>query len=245
MKKHHLAVAVAVFGLALTGCDAKTDKQAEAELNTPEQKASYGIGLQMGTRFAQDQSVQLDAKAMALGLSDGLGKVDARLDDAALEEAFTALRKISEEKMAELDQKAKEAGVAFLAENAKREGVQTTESGLQYEVIKAAEEGAQQPKQGDVVSVNYVGKLTDGTVFDDSANHGGAIDLPVNEGVIPGWLEALKLMSVGQKIKLFVPSELAYGAESPSPLIPANSVLVFDLELVAVKSAEAPESSAQ
>lgn len=237
MKKHHLAVAVAVMGLALSGCDAKTDKQVEVELATPEQKASYGIGLQMGSRFAQDQSVQLDAKAIAQGLSDGLSNAESKLTDEELEAAFNELRTISEAKIAELNQQAKEAGNKFLTENGTREGVTTTASGLQYEVIKAADEGAQKPKLGDVVSVNYVGKLTDGTVFDDSANHGGAIDLPVNEGVIAGWLEALQLMSVGEKIKLYVPSELAYGAESPSPVIPANSVLVFDLELVAVKSA--------
>lgn len=237
MKKHHLAVAVAVIGLALSGCDAKTDKQAEVELTTPEQKASYGIGLQMGSRFAQDQSVQLDAKAIAQGISDGLAKAESRLSDEELESAFNELRTISENKLTELNKAAKEAGDKFLAENGKREGVTTTASGLQYEVIKAAEEGAQKPKLGDVVSVNYVGKLTDGTVFDDSANHGGAIDLPVNEGVIAGWLEGLQLMGVGEKIKLYVPSDLAYGAESPSPVIPANSVLVFDLELLAVKAA--------
>ena len=94
-------------------------------------------------------------------------------------------------------------------------------------------------QRGDTVSVNYVGKLPDGTVFDDSAKHGGAIELPVNEGVIAGWLEGLQLMQVGEKFRLYVPSELAYGAESPSPVIPANSVLVFDLELLGIKDAAA------
>lgn len=241
MKKHRLAVAVALVGLALVGCDAKTEKSSEVALTTPEQKASYGIGLQMGGRFAQDQSVQLDAQAMALGLSDGLAKKDARLKDEELEAAFTELRKISEAKLEELNKKAQEAGKKFLEENAKRDGVTTTESGLQYEVLKKAEADAAKPKKGEVVSVNYVGKLTDGTVFDDSSAHGGAIDLPVNEGVIAGWLEGLQLMSVGDKFKLFVPSDLAYGAESPSPLIPANSVLVFELELLGIKPAPTAE----
>jgi FKBP-type peptidyl-prolyl cis-trans isomerase FklB len=232
MRKHRLAIAVALVGLALTGCDAKKE-QAEVELKTPEQKASYGIGLQMGGRFAQDQSVQLDAQAIALGLNDGLAKKDSRLKDEELEEAFTQLRKISEEKLVELNKQSLDSGKKYLDENGKREGVTTTASGLQYEVLQKTE-GAQ-PQQGDIVTVNYVGKLPDGSVFDDSSAHGGAIDLPVNEGVIPGWVEGLKLMHVGEKYKLFVPSELAYGAESPSPMIPANSVLVFELELVGIK----------
>lgn len=237
MKKHRLAIAVALVGLALTGCDSNKESQAEVQLTTPEQKASYGIGLQMGSRLAQDQSVQLDGKAIALGLDDGLAKKDARLNDEELEQAFTELRKISETKLNELNAAALEAGKKYLDENGKREGVVTTESGLQYEVLKKAE-GAK-PQKGDTVSVNYVGKLPDGTVFDDSAKHGGAIELPVNEGVIAGWLEGLQLMQVGEKFRLYVPSDLAYGPESPSPIIPANSVLVFDLELVGIKDAKA------
>lgn len=237
MKKHRLAIAVAVVGLALVGCDSKKESQAEVQLSTPEQKASYGIGLQMGSRLAQDPSVQLDSKAIALGLEDALAKKDARLNDEELEQAFTELRKISEDKLNELNAAALDAGKKYLEENGKREGVITTESGLQYEVLQKAE-GAK-PQRGDTVSVNYVGKLPDGTVFDDSAKHGGAIELPVNEGVIAGWLEGLQLMQVGEKFRLYVPSELAYGAESPSPVIPANSVLVFDLELLGIKDAAA------
>jgi FKBP-type peptidyl-prolyl cis-trans isomerase FklB len=238
MKKHRLAIAVALVGLALTGCDSKKESQAEVQLNTPEQKASYGIGLQMGSRLAQDQTVKLDGKAIALGLDDGLANKDSRIKDEDLEQAFTELRKISEDKLTELNAAALESGKKYLEENGKREGVVTTESGLQYEVLQKAEAEAAKPKQGDTVSVNYVGKLPDGTVFDDSAKHGGAIELPVNEGVIAGWLEGLQLMQVGEKFRLYVPSDLAYGPESPSPIIPANSVLVFDLELVGIKDAE-------
>ena len=98
-----------------------------------------------------------------------------------------------------------------------------------------------QPKPTDVVTVHYEGKLVDGTVFDSSIKRGTPIDLPVN-GVIPGWVEALQLMHVGEKIKLYIPSELAYGAQSPSPAIPANSVLVFDLELLGIKDAAAADA---
>jgi FKBP-type peptidyl-prolyl cis-trans isomerase FklB len=84
------------------------------------------------------------------------------------------------------------------------------------------------------VTVHYTGKLTNGTVFDSSVERGSPIDLPVS-GVIPGWVEGLQLMHVGEKYKLYIPADLAYGAQSPSPTIPANSVLVFDLELLAIK----------
>ena len=90
------------------------------------------------------------------------------------------------------------------------------------------------PRPTDVVSVHYEGKLVDGTVFDSSIKRGAPIDLPVG-GVIPGWVEGLQLMHVGEKYKLYIPSELAYGAQSPSPMIPANSVLVFELELLGIQ----------
>ena len=141
-----------------------------------------------------------------------------------------------------MNAKAVEAGKKFLEENAKREGVKTTESGLQYEVIKSAE--GRQPTENDVVTVHYEGSLTDGTVFDSSIKRGSPIDLPVG-GVIPGWVEGLQLMHVGEKFKLYIPSELAYGEQSPSPLIPANSVLVFDLELLDIKGDEAEEPAAE
>lgn len=84
------------------------------------------------------------------------------------------------------------------------------------------------------MTVHYTGTLTNGTVFDSSVERGSPIDLPVS-GVIPGWVEGLQLMHVGEKYKLYIPSDLAYGAQSPSPAIPANSVLVFELELLGIK----------
>ena len=94
-----------------------------------------------------------------------------------------------------------------------------------------------------MVTVHYEGKLIDGKVFDSSIERGSPIDLPVS-GVIPGWVEGLQLMHVGEKYKLYIPSELAYGAQSPSPAIPANSVLVFDLELLGIKDPAKPEADA-
>ena len=233
--KQHLA-AVALVSLVLAGCDSQTS----AELKTPAQKASYGIGLNMGKSLAQEGMDDLDSQAVAQGIEDAIGKKEQKLKDDELVEAFAFLQKRAEERMAALNDEAAKAGKKFLEDNAKRDGVKTTASGLQYEIVTKAE-GAQ-PKATDVVSVHYEGRLTDGKVFDSSIQRGSPIDLPVS-GVIPGWVEALQLMHVGEKAKLYIPSDLAYGAQSPSPAIPANSVLVFDLELLSIKdpSAAAPQ----
>jgi FKBP-type peptidyl-prolyl cis-trans isomerase FklB len=229
MKQHRLAAAIALVGLVLAGCD----KQASTvELKTPAQKASYGIGLNMGKSLAQEGMDDLDSKAVAQGIEDAVGKKEQKLKDEELVEAFAALQKRAEERMAKMSEESATAGKKFLEENAKKAGVVTTASGLQYEIVKKAD--GPQPKPTDVVTVHYEGKLTDGKVFDSSVERGSPIDLPVS-GVIPGWVEGLQLMHVGEKIKLFIPSDLAYGAQSPSPTIPANSVLVFDLELIAIK----------
>ncbi|MFU6378456.1 FKBP-type peptidyl-prolyl cis-trans isomerase [Metapseudomonas otitidis] len=238
MKQTRLAAAVALVGLVLAGCDSQT---SSVELKTPAQKASYGIGLNMGKSLAQEGMDDLDSKAVALGIEDAIGKKDQRLKDEELVEAFAFLQKRAEERMTKLNEESAKAGKKFLEENGKRKEVTTTASGLQYEVVKKAD-GAQ-PKPTDVVTVHYEGKLTDGTVFDSSIQRGSPIDLPVS-GVIPGWVEGLQLMHVGEKYKLYIPSELAYGAQSPSPAIPANSVLVFDLELIGIKDQAADQGAA-
>ncbi|MDT4849608.1 FKBP-type 22 kDa peptidyl-prolyl cis-trans isomerase [compost metagenome] len=234
MKQHRLAAAVALVGLVLAGCDSQTS----VELETPAQKASYGIGLNMGKSLAQEGMDDLDSKAVAQGIEDAIGKKEQRLKDDELVEAFAFLQKRAEERMVALNEESAKAGKKFLEENGKREGVTTTASGLQYEVLKKAE--GVQPKATDVVTVHYEGKLTDGSVFDSSVERGSPIDLPVS-GVIPGWVEGLQLMHVGEKYKLYIPSELAYGEQSPSPAIPANSVLVFELELLSIKDVAAEQ----
>jgi FKBP-type peptidyl-prolyl cis-trans isomerase FklB len=123
-------------------------------------------------------------------------------------------------------------GEAFLAENAKKTGVVTTASGLQYLVSKSGT--GESPRLTDTVKVHYEGRLINGTVFDSSIQRGQPISFPVNR-VIPGWTEALQLMKVGDKWQLFIPARLAYGDMSPTPDIPPNSVLIFDVELLGVE----------
>ena len=237
MRQHRLAASMALVGLVLAGCDSQTS----VELETPAQKASYGIGLNMGKSLAQEGMDDLDSKAVALGIEDAIGKKEQRIKDEDLMEAFASLQERAEERLLAMQGENAEAGKKFLEENGKREGVITTASGLQYEIVKKAE-GAQ-PKVDDIVTVHYEGRLTDGSVFDSSIERGSPIDLPVG-GVIPGWVEGLQLMHVGEKFKLYIPSELAYGEQSPSPMIPPSSVLVFDLELLAIKG-EPAENEAE
>ena len=132
----------------------------------------------------------------------------------------------------------KKEGETFLAANKTKEGVKTTASGLQYKVLKAGN-GAT-PLATDTVTVNYKGTLLDGTVFDSSSDHGGPASFPVNR-VIKGWTEALQLMKVGDKWQLFIPTDLAYSDQPPSPDIPANAVLTFEVELLDVKPTAAPQ----
>lgn len=233
MRLRYLAAAVAVAGLTLSGCG--NAKEAQVELKTPAQKMSYGIGLSVGRNFKDEGVSDLNPAAIAAGVADALASKDQRLTDQELQEAFAFIEERTRERLNAVQDATAKAGQDYLAENAKREGVHTTESGLQYEIVQQAE-GAQ-PKANDTVRVHYTGTLIDGTVFDSSVERGEPVEFPVG-AVIPGWVEALQLMKVGEKYNLYVPSELAYGAQSPTPAIPANSVLLFEVELLSIVGQE-------
>ncbi|MCL4125549.1 UNVERIFIED_CONTAM: hypothetical protein GTU68_022406 [Idotea baltica] len=149
----------------------------------------------------------------------------------SLEEADGIFRTYMTGLQAEQSKAAATEGEVFLAENAKRAEVTTTASGLQYEVLSSGD-GAK-PEASQTVEVHYHGTLINGTVFDSSVQRGKSISFPVT-GVIPGWVEALQLMSVGDKWKLFIPQELAYGAQGAGGSIPPYSALVFEVELLGI-----------
>ena len=132
------------------------------------------------------------------------------------------------------------AGQKFLADNKTKEGVKTTASGLQYKVMK--EGSGATPKTTDTVTVNYRGTLIDGTEFDSSYKRNEPISFPVT-GVIPGWTEALQLMKVGSKYQVFIPANLAYGAQGAGQVIGPNSTLIFDVELLGVQASPSPAPS--
>lgn len=228
MKLIKIAPAVVLGALVLSGCNQEKSVKLENHID----QASYGVGLNIGRQLASED-VKVNAAAVAAGIQDALGGVEPRIKDDVIAAAFDKIREEQMRKQAALDDEAAQASAAYLAENANKEGVTVTESGLQYEVISSGEKGAKSPAATDVVRVHYHGTLTDGTVFDSSVERGSPAEFPVN-GVISGWVEALQLMHVGDKWKLTIPADLAYGAQSPSPMIPANSALVFEVELLEI-----------
>ncbi len=195
-----------------------------------ELKASYGIGRQMGDQLARQTFEGLDVAAIQQGLADSLAGEEMAVAPEAINEAFQIISKRMQEAAEAESADVIAAGNAFLAENKTREGVTVTESGLQYEVLAKGEGEA--VSQENTVRVHYHGTLVDGTVFDSSVARDQPAEFPVT-GVIPGWVEALQLMVVGDKFKLFIPQELAYGANGAGS-IPPYSPLVFEVEVLAV-----------
>jgi FKBP-type peptidyl-prolyl cis-trans isomerase len=181
----------------------------------------------------------VDLDALVAGIRDGMGGTLQMTEEeivAVLQEFSTA----QQAKAAAAVEQMTQAGKDFLVENATKEGVLSTASGLQYQVITgAADAGAATPQLTDTVRVHYHGTLIDGTVFDSSVDRGEPITFPL-DGVIPGWTEGLQLMKVGDKFRLFIPSELGYGANPVGP-IPANSVLIFEVELLGIEAPAAAE----
>ena len=203
---------------------------SKLNLTTDEARVSYGIGRQMGDQLRQNPPPNTDIEAVMEGLRAGYLAEPSPVTPEDLNASFTVIREQMEAEAAVKAEKAAEEGKEFLVQNAKKEGVITLESGLQYEVLTEGD-GAQ-PTAESTVRTHYHGTLTDGTVFDSSYQRGQPAEFPVS-GVIAGWTEALQLMKAGSKWRLCVPSELAYATQREGS-IPANSVLVFEIELLEV-----------
>lgn len=199
--------------------------------DTIEKKASYGIGLQIGQQLKESGIDDLELSALKQGLEDVLTDKQPTLP---LQELHDALRQVHENAMKKRELAAAEtaeAGQVFLEQNLRNENVKSTESGLQYSVFKQGDGPI--PSENDRVRVHYTGCLIDGTVFDSSEERGQPAEFPVN-GVIKGWIEALQLMPVGSKWRLYIPQELAYGSQGAGAAIPPYSALIFDVELLAI-----------
>jgi FKBP-type peptidyl-prolyl cis-trans isomerase FklB len=224
--------AVAVIVGVLSGV---AHAQSKPSLKTDKEKVSYSIGLDIGTNFKR-QSVDLDSKALAAGISDGLSGAKPALGEDEVKKVLADFQQQMRTRAATMAQQAaddnKKKGEAFLVENKKQKGVVTLPSGLQYKILKDAK-GAK-PKATDTVSTHYRGTLIDGTEFDSSIKRGQPAEFPVNQ-VIPGWTEALQLMPVGSKWQLFIPSDLAYGPQGAGNTIGPNSTLIFEVELLDIK----------
>jgi FKBP-type peptidyl-prolyl cis-trans isomerase FklB len=206
------------------------------------EKVSYSIGVDIG-RTLQRLQLDLNQGTLTQGITDVLSNKPIAMSDQELQATLQAFQKqLMEKQQAAMSKKQQEMktvaeknkadGKKFLDENSKKEGVKTTASGLQYRVIK--EGTGEKPKDSDFVETDYRGTTIDGKEFDSSAKNGGPVSFPVN-GVIKGWSEALKLMPVGSKWQLFIPSDLAYGDEGAGEDIAPGSTLVFDVELLNIK----------
>lgn len=205
----------------------------KAEDITPLAIASYNFGTQMGAYVKQNLGDNVDMESLTQGVRDGAAGKAPRYTQEQTQAAIEYLNEQREKLMAEEKVVNLAKGKKFLAENGKRDGVKTTESGLQYEVLVAVDAG-ESPSATDVVTTHYHGTLIDGSVFDSSYDRGEPIEFPLNR-VISGWTEALQLMKVGEKFRIYLPAELAYGEDGRPPQIPGNSVLIFDIELIEFK----------
>ncbi len=251
MKRFSLALGciVVTLGLAYAQDTPKKAKPADSEkksktaaktndaieLKTLKQKVSYSIGLNIGRSITRD-GLEIDADLLALGIKDIMAKREPRLTKEEVNEALTKFSAAMRDQATEKDKlaagKNKKAGEAFLAANKKKEGVVATKSGLQYKILKQGK--GPSPKPTDRVRTHYHGTLIDGTVFDSSVDRGQPSTFGVNQ-VIKGWIEALQLMKVGGKWRIFVPSELAYGTRGSGSKIGPDTVLVFEIELLAIE----------
>lgn len=219
--------------------------KAAVELKTFQDKLSYSMGLDVGTYF-KEMKEDIEYDRLILGITDGFKgnkQLLTRDEVAQVQKEFAAKMQAKQAaQIKEMQEKNKKAGDEYLAKNKEKKGVVVTKSGLQYEVLKKG--NGEMVKEGEQVKVHYTGTFVDGKVFDDSRKRGEPAVFGVDQ-VIPGWGEALKLMDVGSHFKLAIPSSLAYGEQGAPPVIEPNSVLLFDVELIAIeKKAAAPAPAA-
>ncbi len=190
------------------------------------EKISYALGLSLGNNLINSGISELDYAKLAKGIQDVLEQNQPEL---SYQEAQQVINTFFEALQAKASEAAIATGENFLAENAKRPEVVTLPSGLQYEILTKGTGNI--AKANDTVKVHYHGTLIDGNVFDSSVNRGEPATFGVTQ-VISGWVEALQLMPVGSKWKLFIPSDLAYGAQGAGQAIGPHTTLIFEVELL-------------
>ena len=230
--KMYTVTAKVLLLLATLGAVMAVSAQTEIDLEDPKNQVGYSIGVNIGMNLMQQgitENVQVDA--FMAGLSDALGDT-VQMDEADMMAAIQSFVQQQQDAAQSALADNLAASEAFLDENGQQDGVVTLPSGLQYQVLASGD--GESPSTTDSVLAHYHGTLTDGTVFDSSVDRGEPATFGVSQ-VIAGWTEALQLMKVGDKWRLFIPPALAYGEASPSPAIPPNSALIFDVELLEIR----------
>jgi FKBP-type peptidyl-prolyl cis-trans isomerase len=203
-------------------------KPKQVDLNNEHKKASYGLGVLMASNVKKQGGDSLDVDAIAIAMQDVFLNKPLRMNE---QECMTVVQPYMQKAMERKSSAAKEEGKSFLEANKTKEGVVVTASGLQYKVLISGK--GKSPGPSDNVTVNYTGKLIDGTVFDSSVTTGKPASFGVSN-VIPGWAEALQLMHEGDKWLVFVPYQLAYGDHGAGGQIPPFAALIFEVELIKV-----------
>jgi FKBP-type peptidyl-prolyl cis-trans isomerase len=233
MMKSGLIAALLGASAVLAACSqGGTPSFESAALDTNDQKASYGIGMNVGSQIAAARD-RIDRAAFMRGIEDGLEGNDPAISDAEMQAILATFG--SEIEAAAAEERAREgeenaaAGQAFLTQNGLRDGVTTTDSGLQYEVLRSGD-GAR-PGPQSVVRVHYRGTLVDGTEFDSSYDGEPAVFSA--GGLIPGFSEGLQLMPVGSHYRIAIPANIAYGSSGSGPIGP-NETLIFEIELLEI-----------
>ena len=227
--KEGCQVLVAIILLAIS---APLLAQDYVDLENEENQVAYSIGVNIGQNLVAQQIVEgIDLTAFMAGMLDALSD-DVKMEQSVMMEVLqTFMQRQADEAQAALGESLL-ASEAFLAENAERDGVVVLESGLQYEVL-ASGVGGESPTTTNTVLAHYHGTLSDGSVFDSSVERGDPASFGVSQ-VIAGWTEALQLMTVGDKWRLYIHPDMAYGEASPTPAIPPNSALIFEVELLEI-----------
>ncbi len=229
---------VTLCALLSVSCTGFASQAAKNGLNNEVDKLSYTFGANMGQSFKQ-QDVKINPKLVYKGLEDAMTGKDLLMTKEQMNAVLTQFQKdmiIKQEGKIQKDgADNKQKGEAFLANNKKQKDIVTTASGLQYKVIKEGK--GKHPMATDEVTVEYTGKLIDGTVFDSTDKNGKPVSFNVS-GVIQGWTEALKLMRPGAEWEVFVPSDLAYGSRGMGGPIGPNETLIFNIHLISVQKGD-------
>ena len=202
------------------------------ELNTDKQKFSYAMGVNLASLLKSQGISDLDASVMAAAMNDVLSNQPLKMDIDAMKLAIENQQKKMQSAANQAAADKQQKGEAFLAKNAKAKGVTVLDNGLQYLVLKSG--SGKQPAATDKVKVHYHGTLIDGSVFDSSVERGEPASFPLN-GVIAGFREAIVRMHVGDKWRIFVPSELGYGERGAGKSIGPNETLIFEVELLEIE----------
>ena len=224
MKKY---IKIALLVSVISSCQNLTQQKFNFDEANELEKVSYSIGINVATSIKSEGLDSINSFYISKGFQDVFENKDLAVN---IEESNKIIGEYFNKKQDAKNQRLAIDSKIFLEQNKQKEGVMTTESGLQYLIL--SEGKGNNPTLNDNVTVHYHGTLIDGTIFDSSVDRKQPATFPLN-GVIPGWQEALQMMSVGSKWKIFIPSELAYG-ESGAGAIGPNSTLIFEVELLSI-----------